>query len=365
VRILFLGDFEDTEIVPAPIKVGKELFRSFKSSGHHIYYLPYFQDGNIYSRIQKLFGFEKITDKVYRTGIIPLLVFVMKFRPKLIHIFTPGLYYMVLFPLRIIFRYRIISTLHSINRYVLPHLSHLKGYQKFRFLLIDYLLVKYSDYLFVYSKRDKRYISMYYKVKTHKIIVVDNGFNEINIRKEDFSCNFPLKVAFVGQINRMEKDFDLLINALYLLNLPVKLSVYSHNKQLERESNKSKNVDLQIHDPLPENELRKELIKSDLFILPSIYESFSISLLEAMSTGILFLTSSRVGLSERFKGDLTGLIFRKNDAENLLERINYLLNLTDDQKTQLSTNIIKFTKSFYWAKISREYLKTYDGIIKN
>jgi len=224
VKILFLGDFEDTEILPAPVKVGKELFNAFTKIGLNVVYLPYFQDGKIYSRFQKLFGFEKITSKVYRTGIFPLLAFVIKFRPQVIHVITPALYYMVLFPLRIFYRYKILSTLHSINRYVIPHLSLLKGYQKFRFLLIDYLLIKLSDYVFVYSKRDKRYISMYYKVKPDKIRVVNNGFKEVNVRKEDFSCNFPFKVAFVGNINRKEKAFDLLIHALSLLNLPVKLS---------------------------------------------------------------------------------------------------------------------------------------------
>ena len=52
-----------------------------------------------------------------------------------------------------------------------------------------------SDYVFVYSRREKRYISMYYKIKPDKIRVVNNGFNELNVRKEDFSFNSPLKLG--------------------------------------------------------------------------------------------------------------------------------------------------------------------------
>lgn len=358
-KILFLGEYDPSEIVPAPIKVGKELFNAFANRGLNVVYLPYFQDGKIYSRFQKLFGFEKITYKVYRTGIFPLLAFVIKFRPQVIHVITPALYYIVMFPLRIFFRYKIVSTLHSINRYVIPHLSNIKGYQKLRFLLIDYLLIKYSDYVFVYSKRDKRYISMYYKVKPDKIRVVNNGFNEVNVRKDDFSCNFPLKVVFVGKINRKEKAFDLLINALSLLKLPVKLSVFGYNKQVEIGNYKPINIDLKIHDPLSELEFRKELVNNDIFILPSKYESFSISLLEAMSTGILFLASNRVGLTERFHEEMTGLIFRNNNTEQLLERINYFLDLKNEQKIQLALKIINFTKNYSWDKISADYLKAY------
>ncbi len=151
-KILFLGEYNSDEIIAAPIKVGKELFKEFKKAGHQIYYLPYYQDGTIYSRIQKFFGFEKITKNVYRTGIFPLIFFVIKFRPRIIHIITPGLYYIVLFPLRLFIKFKIISTIHSINRYVIPHFSKIKGYQRFRFLLIDRLLVKYSNVVFVYTR---------------------------------------------------------------------------------------------------------------------------------------------------------------------------------------------------------------------
>ncbi|MCZ6701694.1 MAG: glycosyltransferase family 4 protein, partial [Ignavibacteria bacterium] len=260
-------------------------------------------------------------------------------------------------------RYKIVSTLHSINRYVIPHLSHLKGYQKIRFLLIDYLLVKYSDYLFVYSRRDKRYISLYYKVKPDKIIVVNNGFNEVNIRKEEFSSNLPLKVAFVGNINRKEKAFDLLFNALSLLNLTVKLSVFSHDKQVEIRNYNSINVDLQIHNPLSELEFRRELANNDIFILPSKYESFGISLLEAMSTGIIFIVSSRVGLAERFTPNLKKLIFPKNDPDKLLERINYFLSLTKAKKNFLSSEISCFSKNFSWRRTAGDYLDIYSQLL--
>lgn len=358
-----LGEYDASEIALAPIKVGKELFNAFIRRGLNVVYLPYFQDGNIYSRFQKLFGFEKITDRVYRTGIFPLLAFVIKFRPQVIHVITPALYYMVLFPLRVFIRFKIIVTLHAINRYVLPHFSNIKGYQKFRFLLIDLLLIKYSNSVFVYSKRDKRYISMYYKIKSDKIRVVNNAFNKVNVRKENFSYNSPLKVAFVGQINRKEKAFDLLINALSILNLPVKLSVFSHDEQVETRDYNSKNIDLQIHDPFSEQDFRKELVNNDIFILPSKYDSFSISLLEAMSTGIIFIASSRVGLTERFNPKLISLVFQTSNTIDLIDRIHFYLKMDKVQKLSLSSEIINFTKNYSWDIIAYSYKKYYKEIL--
>ncbi|MBT8379449.1 MAG: glycosyltransferase family 4 protein [Ignavibacteria bacterium] len=362
-KILYLGEYDPGEIVLAPIKVGKELFMSFKNYGYNVFYLPYFQDGNIYSRNQKLFGFEKITDRVYRTGILPLLSFVIKFKPQLIHINTPGLYYFPLFFLRFLFHYKIISTLHSINRYVIPRHTSIKGFQKFRFLLIEYLLVKFSDYVFVYSNRDKRYISMYYKIRPAKIIIVNNGFNEVNVHKKDFSFRSPLRIAFVGQIDRKEKAFYLLLDTLSILKLQVKLSVYGYDRPVEAVTNIPTNVELQMHDPLGEVEFRQALIVNDIFILPSKYESFSISLLEAMNTGILFLVSTRVGLTERFDQNLKCLVFRNGKTDDLIDRIKFCLEMDNIQKFSLSSEIINFSKNFYWDKISSDYKLLYNNLL--
>ena len=188
-KILLLGEYDPAEIVPAPIKVGKELFKEFNKSGNTVYYMPYFQDGKIYSRYQKLFGHKRISENVHRTGIFPLISFVIKFRPEIVHIITPALYYIVLFPLRKILRFKIVSTLHSINHYVLPKLSDIYGYQRIRFLFIEKLLIKFSDSVFVYTERDKRYLTLYHKVSPLKLHIVNNGINLFDIRKTDFSSD--------------------------------------------------------------------------------------------------------------------------------------------------------------------------------
>ena len=362
-KILFLGEFDPREIVVAPIKVGKELFNGFTKQGLNVVYLPYFQDGNIYSRFQKLFGFEKITYKVYRTGIFPLLAFVIKFRPQVIHVITPALYYMVLFPLRIFIRVKIIVTLHTIIRYVIPHLSNRNGYQKFRFLLIDYLLIKYSDCVFVYSHRDKRYICRYYNISQLKVKVVCNGVKNFNIKKEDFSIHSFLKVAFVGDVNRKEKDFGLLFNALSQLQLPVKLSIYSYKTQSNTTKFFSNNIKLKVFNPLGEVALRHELVKNDLIIQSSVLDFFPLSLLEAMNTGLIFLISDRIGCAELILSEFEDLIFPRRNTEMLIARIKYILDLNMMQKQILSKRIRDFSQSFSWEKINLEYLKMYNEVI--
>lgn len=362
-KIIFLGEYSNDAIVSAPIKVGRTIFNLISEKGIRTFYLPYFQDGKKYSRFQKLFGFQSVTRKVYRTGLIPLLAFVVKFRPEIIHINTPGLYYTILFPLKKLLRFKIVSTLHAINRYVIPHFSDLTGYNRFRFLLIEKLLLKHSDLILVYSERDKRYVTRYYNISPFIIKVVNNGIKLMDIKQEDFSFLLPLKIAFVGDINRKEKGFDLLAKALAYLNCPTIISLYGHDIQNREYQNLSSNIELKFYQPLNEVEFREALIKNDLFILSSRYESFSISLLEAMNTGIIPIVSDRVGLIEKLPVEIKDFIFRRNDANHLLDRMRYFQTLNLEEKVKLSSKIIDFTKKFSWEFVVEDYYQMYKMIL--
>jgi len=365
VKILFLGDFEDTEIVPAPIKVGKELFKSFKSSGHHIFYLPYFQDGNIYSRIQKLFGFEKITDRVYRTGIFPLLFFVIKFRPQVVHLITPGLYYFSLLPLKIFLDFKIVYSNHSIISIMIKKYLNINYYSKMRFKLIETLAFKFSTKILVLSKLESRFLRIFLKVPQNKISIINNGITPYNTKKKYNEHSHTIKLITVGAIDRQEKGISFLIKSLSQLNLLVELTICNFEYQEFPKLKPIKNLSVFIKPPLNENELLKEILKNDLFISPSEYEPFNMSLLEAMSTGIIILASSRVGLTERFNPKLKSLVFQKGNNNDLIDRIHSYLKMDNVQKLSLSSEIINFAKNFYWENISKVYLKIYNDILKN
>jgi glycosyltransferase involved in cell wall biosynthesis len=365
VKILFLGDFEDTEIVPAPIKVGKELFKSFKNSGHHIFYLPYFQDGNIYSRIQKLFGFEKITGRVYRTGIFPLLFFVIKFRPQVVHLITPGLYYFSILPLKIFLDFKIIYSNHSIISIMIKKYLKITYYNKMRFKLIEKLAFKYSNKILVLSKLESRFLRIYLNVPRSKIDIINNGITPYSIKKKYDESSHTIKLITVGAIDRQEKGIGFLIKTLSQLNLGIELTTCNFEFQELSELKTTKNLSVIIKPPLNEIELRKEMLKNDLFIAPSEYEPFNISLLEAMSTGIIILASSRVGLTERFNPKLKNLVFQNGNTNDLIDRIKLYLKMNNVQKLSLSSEIINFAKNFYWENISKVYLKIYNDILKN
>ena len=241
--------------------------------------------------------------------------------------------------------------------------SKLRHYDKARFKLIEKLVFKYSDKIFVLSKLEARFLRIYLKVPEERIEIVKNGITLYNINKDYIDNTTIVKLITVGSIERKEKGLDFLINTLGLLHRPIELTICNYEDQENLKLKHPENVKIIIKSRLNEDGLREEIVKHDLFIIPSEYEPFNISLLEAMNTGIIVLASSRVGLTERFNEELSSLIFKYNDENSLLGCINYFLEMNDETKVHLSSKIREFSNNYSWSAIANDYLQIYNKVL--
>ena len=142
-KILFLGAYSESDIVLAPIKVGRELFKNLSIRRMNNAYLCYFDDGRKYNRIQKLFGFEKVNEKVFRSGIFPLLIFIIKFKPDIIQIVNADAFYLPIFILKPILKFKLAYLSHSIISYSIKNFLQLSCYHKLRFKIIEKIVLKF------------------------------------------------------------------------------------------------------------------------------------------------------------------------------------------------------------------------------
>jgi glycosyltransferase involved in cell wall biosynthesis len=213
------------------------------------------------------------------------------------------------------------------------------------------------------SEKEAKFVTKYLNVKTNKIRIIDNGINNIGIRKKYRESSDFLKIVCIGSLKRKEKSFEFLFEALSKIKNPVRLSLFGYEEQNHNKLNLPANVEIFFCKPLPEAVLREEFCKNDLFIIPSKYESFSLSLLEAMDTGILFISTNRVGLTERFPESFDKFIVPYGNAEGLKDKILELHNLDNAVKNKLAEEISEFTKNFYWDKISSDYKLLYNQLL--
>ncbi|MBI9073493.1 MAG: glycosyltransferase family 4 protein [Melioribacteraceae bacterium] len=361
-KILLIGSYSDESCIPAPLKVANSLFREFANKEHHVKYFTYFDDGFKYTRIQKFFGKEKIANRIYRFGIFPLLRETISFKPDIIQIVNAEAFYLPIYSLKIILNVKIIYLAHSNVEYLLKNALHLDRYSKYRLKTIEFFNSNFSDRILVLSRRES---FLYYKrlKKKGSLIVVDNGVSEHKIIKTNFKYSKPFKIILIGSFYRKEKGIDILINTLEQLGLDLELTICSYDLNSVEDYKFNKNILINLKYGLNENDVLCEIRSNDLLIVPSKYEPFSLALLEGMSTGTLFLTTSRVGFSERLPKELKRFIYDINNEKELLYKIIEIINMDLNEKVNFSNMIKDFSIKFSWNEVADKYLKIYTDIL--
>ncbi|HET8575022.1 MAG TPA: glycosyltransferase family 4 protein [Candidatus Paceibacterota bacterium] len=76
---------------------------------------------------------------------------------------------------------------------------------------------------------------------------------------------------------------------------------------------------------LPWEEAKKEYEKNDVFVLPTLHEPASISVLEAMGFGLLAISSDGNGTSCYIKDGENGCVFQTRNTEDLKSKLEILL----------------------------------------
>lgn len=102
---------------------------------------------------------------------------------------------------------------------------------------------------------------------------------------------------------------------------------------------------------------------TDLFILPSQYESFGLAALEAMACGVPVISTNAGGLPEINIDGKTGFLSEVGDVEDMARHAVFILN---DEKTLESFKraAILHAKGFEKPKIIPLYEKLYDQVLR-
>lgn len=157
-------------------------------------------------------------------------------------------------------------------------------------------------------------------------------------------------VLYLGRLSDAQKNVSLLINAFKAINdSRMRLLIVGEGKSRPLyEQMSADDRRIIITGKVEENELPYYYSIADLYVLPSIWESFNATFIEAATFGApLLLSENSVNrdIKQRFGKQL--LLFNPNDAEELREKLLFALN---DNTTRL--RLIKLSQS-----IASEYSK--------
>lgn len=128
------------------------------------------------------------------------------------------------------------------------------------------------------------------------------------------------------------KGFDLLINALncirYQLSNPWRMIIIGNGKQKKILQELINSLQLQEHIFLlgqkNKNEIVQILQQSDIFVLPSRGENFSVAVLEALACGVPVIASICGGIRECINSN-NGLLFPVDNVEALASALQHMI----------------------------------------
>lgn len=253
------------------------------------------------------------------------------------------------------------------NKYNLPYIVSLRGsdvpfYNK-RFYLLDLLIFKrlskkiWKNAKFVTTNSEGLKELALDSSPDQKISIIYNGvdIDEFIPLKNKQMKNKIILVSTGRLIKR--KGYEYLIKSISKLdNIELQLIGDGNLKQELTELSKIGDSNVKFLGKINHKELPKYLQKADIFILPSLNEGMSNSVLEAMACGLPIITTDTGGSKELIKDN--GFIVNKADINSLKDAIEEYLKNPELIKLH-GIKSRQLAEKMNWGNVAKEYEGTY------
>lgn len=114
-------------------------------------------------------------------------------------------------------------------------------------------------------------------------------------------------------------------------------------------------------EPVPKEKLIDLYRKADIFVMPSLTESFGLVYVEAMSQGLPVIYTKGQGFDGQFPEGTVGYHVNSRHIEDMVSAIERIA--LDYER--ISRNTLVVFKKFQWKSIANNYSKIYEHIIKD
>ena len=187
---------------------------------------------------------------------------------------------------------------------------------------LELISYRVADVAVFSNEEDKEYARKRFHLSPHKLVVVPNfvdteQFTTLSVQKEKG------RVIFVGKLEEQKNVFQL-IEAVATLDVRLVIIGEGSLRSRLEECAKKKQAPVEFWGSIPHERLPEELNKSELFVLPSLYEGHPKALLEAMSCGLPCIGTSVKGIDAVIEHKKNGYLCELS-VESIREAIKTVL----------------------------------------
>lgn len=112
------------------------------------------------------------------------------------------------------------------------------------------------------------------------------------------------------------------------------------------------------------NDVPDLLAKADMFVMPSLAEGFSLSIIEAMAAGCLVVATQVGGAAEIIENGVNGFLVPPADSTALSTAINNAFSLETEAKNTIRKNAMQTAQQFSAEKMAQNTLAVYQKALK-
>lgn len=204
-----------------------------------------------------------------------------------------------------------------------------------------------------------------------KITVVYNGLNTKKMappaEKRRYNVVTLLSVCSLVELKKIDLVLSVLKNIKREQNASFKYVIvgdgYKKQCYMELINRYDLQQDVELAGIVPPERISSYYHMCDIFVLPSVRESFGIVFLEAMYCGKPVICSSQSGISEIIENGRQGYIVQPDDGLDLKQKMLKLI-LDPQLRFQMGNAGQELVKNFTVERQARDILAVYRSLIK-
>jgi glycosyltransferase involved in cell wall biosynthesis len=222
---------------------------------------------------------------------------------------------------------------------------------------IIFISRKYKEFVL------SRYIPYYLRNNiVEKSIVIPNGIDMIFLKnKYHIKRVFPsknIKILYVGEVTKNKNIIGAIRACILLLRLNYKITytVMGEIKNVNFKKYLHKYHFVSYQPRGNKEEVLQMMRSADIFVMPSITETFGLVYAEAMSQGLPVIYTEGQGFDGYFKDGEVGYAVNCHDCEMIADKIIEIVSNYE----AISQRCIQYADTFNWEKISLVYKSLYN-----
>ncbi len=302
-------------------------------------------------------------------SIIKLKIIINDFSPDLIHCITlkPILYtnILCLFNSKI----RIVNAISGLGYLFTQRRNSI---EKHLIKILFKVIIKKSSAHYIFQNHQDLNEFKSLGIKNNYKLIRGSGVNQKELQYVRPKNSNKLSITYTGRILKDKGVLDLIkavellpkhLKSKIILNLYGKIDLKNPSHILEEDLKKKLLPDLIIWHG-HSNQIKKDLIESHIYCLPSYREGLPKSTIEAMAIGRPIITTNAPGCDDTVIEEYNGFKVPVGNVEMLTEKLALLINDKKLRHKMGKNSRAMFEKEFTLEKVVNRTFELYDKVLK-